>query len=81
MRAIIYAILCTYAIKTRLYISNPKILKPTMNLDTAIRAVLASDKESASSGADVKILRKKLNKVVLAYSGGLDTSVIVPWLR
>ncbi|TQE09867.1 hypothetical protein C1H46_004445 [Malus baccata] len=23
----------------------------------------------------------KLNKVVLAYSGGLDTSVIVPWLR
>ncbi|KAI5083611.1 hypothetical protein GOP47_0003354 [Adiantum capillus-veneris] len=26
-------------------------------------------------------LRGKLNKVVLAYSGGLDTSVIVPWLR
>ncbi|MCD6291072.1 MAG: argininosuccinate synthase [Anaerolineae bacterium] len=24
---------------------------------------------------------KKVNKVVLAYSGGLDTSVIVPWLR
>lgn len=23
----------------------------------------------------------RLNKVVLAYSGGLDTSVIVPWLR
>jgi len=23
----------------------------------------------------------KINKVVLAYSGGLDTSVIVPWLR
>ena len=22
-----------------------------------------------------------MNKVVLAYSGGLDTSVIVPWLR
>ncbi|KAL6504979.1 hypothetical protein OROGR_024796 [Orobanche gracilis] len=48
----------------------------------AIRAVLTSDKEaSASSGADGKVLRKKLNKVVLAYSGGLDTSVIVPWLR
>uniref|UniRef100_A0A2N9GV01 argininosuccinate synthase n=1 Tax=Fagus sylvatica TaxID=28930 RepID=A0A2N9GV01_FAGSY len=28
-----------------------------------------------------KGLRGKLNKVVLAYSGGLDTSVIVPWLR
>lgn len=25
--------------------------------------------------------KSKLNKVVLAYSGGLDTSVIVPWLR
>ena len=23
----------------------------------------------------------KLNKVVLAYSGGLDTSVIIPWLK
>ncbi|KAF6165125.1 hypothetical protein GIB67_000709 [Kingdonia uniflora] len=28
-----------------------------------------------------KGLRGKLNKVVLAYSGGLDTSVIVPWLK
>ncbi len=25
--------------------------------------------------------RKPVNKVVLAYSGGLDTSVIVPWLK
>jgi len=25
--------------------------------------------------------RQKVNKVVLAYSGGLDTSVIVPWLK
>jgi argininosuccinate synthase len=25
--------------------------------------------------------QSKLNKVVLAYSGGLDTSIIVPWLR
>jgi argininosuccinate synthase len=25
--------------------------------------------------------KKKVNKVVLAYSGGLDTSVIVPWLK
>src|SRR6266496_6032294 len=24
---------------------------------------------------------KKVNKVVLAYSGGLDTSIIVPWLK
>ena len=26
-------------------------------------------------------MSKRVNKVVLAYSGGLDTSVIVPWLR
>ena len=25
--------------------------------------------------------KNKVNKVVLAYSGGLDTSVIVPWLK
>lgn len=27
------------------------------------------------------MIKKQVNKVVLAYSGGLDTSVIVPWLR
>ncbi|XP_073158570.1 argininosuccinate synthase, chloroplastic-like isoform X2 [Henckelia pumila] len=48
----------------------------------AVRAVLASDKEAMlASGMDGKSLPKKLNKVVLAYSGGLDTSVIVLWLR
>jgi len=25
--------------------------------------------------------KDKVNKVVLSYSGGLDTSVIVPWLK
>ncbi|MGH2619980.1 MAG: argininosuccinate synthase domain-containing protein, partial [Anaerolineales bacterium] len=25
--------------------------------------------------------KRKIQRVVLAYSGGLDTSVIVPWLR
>ena len=24
---------------------------------------------------------KKIKKVVLAYSGGLDTSIIIPWLK
>ena len=27
------------------------------------------------------MIKPKVHKVVLAYSGGLDTSVIVPWLR
>ena len=26
-------------------------------------------------------MSKKINKVVLAYSGGLDTSVILRWLQ
>lgn len=34
-----------------------------------------------SDSATERHVPKKLNKVVLAYSGGLDTSVIVPWLR
>ena len=29
----------------------------------------------------VIILKKNVKKVVLAYSGGLDTSVIIPWLK
>lgn len=49
---------------------------------TEIQAVMASDKETdASNATKGRGLRGKLNKVVLAYSGGLDTSVIVPWLR
>ena len=26
-------------------------------------------------------MSKKIEKVVLAYSGGLDTSIIIPWLK
>ena len=26
-------------------------------------------------------MKKQVKKVVLAYSGGLDTSVIIPWLK
>ncbi|KNA05859.1 hypothetical protein SOVF_186430, partial [Spinacia oleracea] len=47
----------------------------------AIKAVLSSDKEVVQVETNGRGLRGKLNKVVLAYSGGLDTSVIVPWLR
>ncbi|GMI76707.1 hypothetical protein like AT4G24830 [Hibiscus trionum] len=47
-----------------------------------IQAVLSSNTEAeVSKAAKGGGLRGKLNKVVLAYSGGLDTSVIVPWLR
>ncbi|KAF5957325.1 hypothetical protein HYC85_004550 [Camellia sinensis] len=60
--------------------SNGNLTKACSN--KAIQAVLSSEKETvASSAGSGGVLRKKLNKVVLAYSGGLDTSVIVPWLR
>jgi argininosuccinate synthase len=29
----------------------------------------------------IRIMEKKIKKVVLAYSGGLDTSIIIPWLK
>ncbi|KAH7528250.1 hypothetical protein FEM48_Zijuj05G0052600 [Ziziphus jujuba var. spinosa] len=45
-----------------------------------IRAVAYKESEISETSKN-KGLRGKLNKVVLAYSGGLDTSVIVPWLR
>ncbi|KAL2621224.1 hypothetical protein R1flu_001429 [Riccia fluitans] len=49
---------------------------------TGARAVLADKEVKASPAAKLAGgPRGKLGRVVLAYSGGLDTSVIVPWLR
>ncbi|CAN1170580.1 Argininosuccinate synthase, chloroplastic [Linum perenne] len=46
-----------------------------------VKVVAPSDKETVIAGVTTRVgLRGKLNKVVLAYSGGLDTSVIVLWL-
>ncbi|KAK6913311.1 Argininosuccinate synthase [Dillenia turbinata] len=50
--------------------------------NAAIHAVLATERETdVLAYTNGRGSRGKLNKVVLAYSGGLDTSVIVPWLR
>ncbi len=35
----------------------------------------------SSTKKELLMSKSSINKVVLAYSGGLDTSVIVPWLR
>ncbi|XP_022994533.1 argininosuccinate synthase, chloroplastic-like [Cucurbita maxima] len=52
------------------------------NKNSVIQAILQSESEiETANGRGTKGLRGQLNKVVLAYSGGLDTSVIVPWLR
>ncbi|KVH98984.1 Argininosuccinate synthase [Cynara cardunculus var. scolymus] len=78
---------CKLGAKASEFRGVPFVYRSTRNLSQAcktqgIRAVLASDKETdASSATNGRGLRGKLNKVVLAYSGGLDTSVIVPWLR
>src|SRR5690606_5258621 len=37
-------------------------------------------KESFTMAEQQNIDKKQVKKVVLAYSGGLDTSIIVPWL-
>eukprot|EP00252_Welwitschia_mirabilis_P001148 TRINITY_DN1107_c0_g1_i1.p1 TRINITY_DN1107_c0_g1~~TRINITY_DN1107_c0_g1_i1.p1 ORF type:complete len:422 (+),score=98.16 TRINITY_DN1107_c0_g1_i1:315-1580(+) len=42
---------------------------------------LVGKDDTRKASNETQGLRGKLNKVVLAYSGGLDTSVIVPWLR
>ncbi len=34
-----------------------------------------------ASGGIYKMDKKNIKKVVLAYSGGLDTSIIIPWLK
>jgi argininosuccinate synthase len=33
------------------------------------------------TGAPTGVSAKKVKKIVLAYSGGLDTSIIIPWLK
>ncbi|KAL2321696.1 hypothetical protein Fmac_026075 [Flemingia macrophylla] len=61
-----------------------------LKASSACSAVTAPSLHRTGAHSDTRVvsettkgggLRGKLNKVVLAYSGGLDTSVIVPWLR
>ena len=50
--------------------------EPSETSSAAATVAAAADQEARPTG-----LRGSLNKVVLAYSGGLDTSVAVPWLK
>lgn len=73
----------------RVWKANPcsfKKLKPRASVGAGRLQVVKAVSRSHTDGEDSEAkkgsgLRGKLNKVVLAYSGGLDTSVIVPWLR
>ncbi|KAI9108925.1 hypothetical protein K1719_020230 [Acacia pycnantha] len=62
-------------------VSAPLLLPAASQPVALIKAVLTSDTETKVPNIKSSGLRGKLNKVVLAYSGGLDSSVIVPWLR
>ncbi|KAG5030219.1 hypothetical protein JHK85_014198 [Glycine max] len=57
------------------------VLSQLQQFTGVIKAAARIDTEVVSETTKGGGLRGKLNKVVLAYSGGLDTSVIVPWLR
>ena len=43
--------------------------------------VIFIHRSEASAKEKRKMDKKKIKKVVLAYSGGLDTSIIIPWLK
>eukprot|EP00252_Welwitschia_mirabilis_P001149 TRINITY_DN1107_c0_g1_i2.p1 TRINITY_DN1107_c0_g1~~TRINITY_DN1107_c0_g1_i2.p1 ORF type:complete len:442 (+),score=98.25 TRINITY_DN1107_c0_g1_i2:163-1488(+) len=52
-----------------------------LNRHCVVQMALVGKDDTRKASNETQGLRGKLNKVVLAYSGGLDTSVIVPWLR
>ena len=37
--------------------------------------------ERESKGEELSMKKENIKKIVLAYSGGLDTSIIIPWLK
>ena len=58
---------------------NPVNAKPSIPLPQISTKETINQVRGESTMSNTK--RPKINKVVLAYSGGLDTSIIVPWLR
>ena len=43
--------------------------------------VLKIQMRSVKAYKERLIMKKEIKKIVLAYSGGLDTSIIIPWLK
>lgn len=61
---------------------NSKVL-PKNSPEKKVKKKIIKNKELAKNISSVKneIVKNKIKKVVLAYSGGLDTSVILKWLQ
>ena len=62
----------------------PTTYSPPLPISRQVKTIQLEDikiSEGVSPMSKKKQAIKKANKVVLAYSGGLDTSVIVPWLK
>ncbi|KAK4779375.1 hypothetical protein SAY86_006903 [Trapa natans] len=68
---------CAIGLMNDCNISRSHLLKGTR----AVISNLGTQAAAFTEKGKVQGLRGTLKKVVLAYSGGLDTSVIVPWLR
>ena len=43
--------------------------------------IINTDKNKSPQKENFTMNKKDIKKVVLAYSGGLDTSIIIPWLK
>ena len=50
------------------------------SIDKRERAVYNTE-QNAKTREDIIMKKEAIKKVVLAYSGGLDTSIIIPWLK
>ncbi|MCP5094849.1 MAG: argininosuccinate synthase [Chloroflexi bacterium] len=60
----------------------PTIHKSSHTIPLSIQAATNTYQEQfQKEEGNILMTKQKVNKAVLAYSGGLDTSVIVPWLR
>ncbi len=52
-----------------------------LHVQKAILLLLLGGKVGRSNSRNAHAWKKVAEKVVLAYSGGLDTSIIIPWLK
>ena len=52
-----------------------------MQMQEGAGGMPASENKSVFLKGAIIMKKENIKKVVLAYSGGLDTSIIIPWLK